>query len=273
MLPMLDPSPELAAMIAAAQTAGTGLMRHFRTRTSLKVDLKGPADFVSTADLESEGTLKTALLGAYPSFGFVTEESAPTTGTDGHHAHFIVDPLDGTTNFVRGIPHFAISIAFEREGRVVAGVVFDPPKGEMFVAEEGRGAWLGAERLEVSRDLDLSLAVVGTGIPHVSRPHLHAGYLPMLAATMREAAGIRRFAAAAIDLAYVAAGRFAVFFEFGLSPWDLAAGVLLVREAGGLASEPSGGSDILGSGNVLATNGRLHERMLALLRDAAPPPA
>jgi myo-inositol-1(or 4)-monophosphatase len=269
---MLDPTPELAAMIAAAQTAGAGLMRHFRARANLKVDLKGTADFVSTADLESEHTLKTALLGAYPRFGFVTEESAPTAGTDGGRAHFIVDPLDGTTNFVHGIPHFAISIALERAGRVVAGVVFDPPKGEMFVAEEGRGAWLGTERLQVAKDGDLSLAVVGTGIPHVSRPHLHAQYLPLLAATMREAAGIRRLAAAALDLAYVAAGRFAVFFEFGLSPWDVAAGTLLVREAGGIATEPSGGFDILGSGNVLATNGHLHERMLAMLRDAALPP-
>jgi myo-inositol-1(or 4)-monophosphatase len=268
---MFDPSHELAAMKAAAEAAGTGLMRRFRSRSSLTIDLKGPADFVSTADLESEATLKAALLGAYPSFGFVTEESAPTEGTDRNRTRFIVDPLDGTTNFLHGIPHFAISIALEQGGRIVAGLVFDPPKNEMFVAEEGRGAWLGGERLAVSDDHDLSMSVAGTGIPHIQRGR-HDEYLPLLAATMREVAGIRRLAAAAIDLAYVAAGRFDVFFEFGLARWDLAAGILLVREAGGRVTEPAGGGDMLGSGDVLATNGHLHERMLALLRDAALPP-
>jgi myo-inositol-1(or 4)-monophosphatase len=257
--------------MTAAQSAGTGLMRRFRSRSSLKVDLKGPADFVSTADFESEAALKAALLGAYPGFGFVTEESAPTEGTDRSGARFIVDPLDGTTNFLHGLPHFAVSIALERDGSVVAGVVFDPPKGEMFVAEEGRGAWLGGERLTVTADRDLSASVVGTGIPHRHRGR-HAPYLSLLAATMREVAGIRRLAAAAIDLAYVAAGRFDVFFEFGLAPWDLAAGILLVREAGGRVTEPGGGGDILRSGDVLATNGHLHERMLELVRDAALPP-
>jgi myo-inositol-1(or 4)-monophosphatase len=267
---MIDPSPELATMIAAARTAGTGLMNRFRDRSSLRIELKGPADFVSTADLESEKTLRSALLGAYPAFGFVAEESAATVGSDAS-TRFIVDPLDGTTNFLHGIAHFAISIALERQGRVVAGVVFDPAKDEMFAGEDGRGAWLGAERLSVSGDVDFSRAVVSTGIPHVSRPQRHAAYLVQLAAVMREVAGIRRMAAAALDLAYVAAGRFAVFFEFGLAPWDVAAGALLVREAGGQVSEPGGGPDAVGSGNVLATNGRLHAPMLALLRSPAPP--
>jgi myo-inositol-1(or 4)-monophosphatase len=266
--PMIQLSPELAMMIDAARRAGAGLMNRFRSRDDLHVSLKGPADFVSVADLESEQTLRSMLLGAYGAFGFFTEESAPTAGTD-PSTRFIVDPLDGTTNFLHGLPHFAVAIALERDGRVVAGVVFDPPKDELFAAEEGRGAWRGPERLRVSGDVDLSRAIVGTGIPHSSSLPRHAAYLPQLAATMREAAGIRRLGAAALDLAYVAAGRFAAFFEYGLSPWDIAAGALLVREAGGRVSEPSGGENVLSTGNVLATNGRLHEHMRGLLAETA----
>ena len=148
---------------------------------------------------------------------------------------------------------------------MVAGVVLDPPKGEMFVVERGRGAWLGRERLHVASDRDLSRALVATGIPAANAPHRHRATLAMLAAAMRDAAGIRRFSAAALDLAYVAAGRFGVFFELGLKPWDIAAGALLVQEAGGRVTGVAGGPDFLDSGDVLATNGRLHTRMLAIL--------
>ncbi len=261
-----QPSRELTDMTRAARSAGAGLMGRFRSREQLRVEMKGLADFVSSADLESEHLLRAALLEDYPAFGFVTEESAPTPGTDPGGSRFIVDPLDGTTNFLHGVPHFAVAIALERQGRIVAGVVFDPSKDEMFVAEEGRGAWLGTERLRVSDDADLSRALVGTGIPHSNGAHRHATFLAMLAAAMREAAGIRRFGSAALDLAYVAGGRLATFFEFGLKPWDLAAGMLLVREAGGRVSEPAGGEDVLGTGDVLATNGLLHESVTALLR-------
>ncbi len=233
------------------------------------MELKGPADFVSTADLESEKTLKRMLLGAHPGRGLVTEESAPVPtsgGTDSER--YIVDPLDGTSNFVHGVPHFAVSLALERRGRVVAGVVFDPVKDETFVAEDGCGTWLNGGRLRVSADMDFSRALVATGIPHASARERHAGYLPMLAGAMRHAAGIRRMGAAALDLAYVAAGRFAVHFEFGLSPWDVAAGALLVQEAGGRATDPRGGNSFLESGNILATNGHLHPRMLAILSRA-----
>jgi myo-inositol-1(or 4)-monophosphatase len=284
---MFVPSPLLTTMIRGALLAGRGLMLRFRARGDLAVTLKGPADFVSAADLESERTLREQLLGAYPTFGMLMEESAPIEAATGH-ARFVVDPLDGTTNFLHGIPHFAIAIALEREGRVEAGLVYDPPKGELFVAERGRGAWLAGgvdrapsrdgeatgdpatfERLRVAPDEDFSRALIATGIPHANRATRHAEYLPMLAASMREAAGIRRFAAAALDLAYVAAGRYGAFFEFGLSRWDLAAGALLVEEAGGQVSEPSGGAGFLERGEILATNGRLHPPMLALLR--APP--
>ncbi len=251
-------------MVRASRAAGDGLMRHFRALSRLEVELKGPSDFVSAADLEAEATLRSALLGAFPTYGFVAEESAAMSGTDSS-ARFIVDPLDGTTNFLRGIGHFAVSVGLERDGRMVAGVVFDPARDEMFVAEEGGGAWLGDERMRVSADADPSLVLVATGIPHANRPERHEAYLPKLAAAMRVAAGIRRFGAASLDLAYVAAGRFAVFFEYGLAPWDVAAGTLLVREAGGRVSEPAGGDRVVASGDVLATNGRLHDEMMALL--------
>src|SRR5579875_2851284 len=172
---MLKPSPELETMMDAARAAGVGLMRHFRSRADLEVRLKGPADFVSTADLESEQTLQARLLGAYPDHGFMAEEGA--AGEEAkvgiRPARFIVDPLDGTTNFLHGVPHFAVSIALEREGRVTAGLVYDVPKDEMFVAELGRGAWLAESRLSVSADADLSQALVATGIPHANSRHRH----------------------------------------------------------------------------------------------------
>jgi myo-inositol-1(or 4)-monophosphatase len=278
---MFQPTQELSTMIDSARIAGAGLMRRLQARKDLEIRVKRRADFVTAADLESERTLRDRLLGAYPTFGMLAEESAPTpsTGSTDGADRFIVDPLDGTTNFLHGIPHFAIAIALERAGQVVAGLVYDPPKDEMFAADLGRGAWLLAghargqgttERLAVSEDRDFSRAVVATGVPHAGSKIAHEAYLPMLASVMREAAGIRRMAAAALDLAYVASGRVAAFFEFGLSPWDLAAGALLVHEAAGKVTEPGGGAAFLERGNVLATNGRLHAPMLDLLRAPAP---
>jgi len=264
---MFRPTSDLAVMMLAARRAGVGLMKRFRGRAKLEVELKGPADFVSAADRESEDLLRSILLRRYPRHGFLTEESAPTIGADAR-TRFVVDPLDGTTNFLHGVPHFAVAVALEHEGEVVAGVVHDPSKDEMFVAERGRGAWLNGRRSRVAADRDFSRAIVAIGIPHANTPARHARVLAVLGEAMHEAAGIRRFAAAALDLSYVAAGRFAAFFELGLSPWDLAAGALLVREAGGAVSDPDGGGDFLASGDVLATNGRLHPPMLAMLRRA-----
>ena len=253
--------------MSAARRAGDGLMVHFRARDELKVELKGRADFVSAADRESEDLLRSLLLERHPRHGFLTEESAPTVGVD-PGTRFVVDPLDGTTNFLHGVPHFAVAVALEVEGELVAGVVHDPAKDEMFVAEKGRGCWRKGQRLRVAGDRDFTRALVATGIPHAGARHRHARYLEMLREVMREAAGIRRMAAAALDLSYVAAGRFAVFFELGLKRWDIAAASLLVREAGGTVSEPDGGEEYLESGDVLATNGHLHEPTLAMLRRA-----
>jgi myo-inositol-1(or 4)-monophosphatase len=263
---VLTPSRELQAMVGAAHSAGLGLLRRFRSLEGLRVRLKGPADFATEADLESERTLEGRLRRAFPQYGFMSEESSPEAA--GASTRFVVDPLDGTTNFLHGVPHFAVAVALEREGRVVAGLVLDPVKDELFVVERGRGAWLGRKRLHVATDGNLSRALVATGIPHASARARHARYLAMLAPMMRESAGIRRFSGAALDLAYVAAGRFAVFFELGLGRWDVAAGSLLVEEAGGRVTEPDGGNDPLSSGDVLATNGRLHARVLAMLKPA-----
>jgi len=253
-------------MVRAAELAGRGLMKRFRARSKLVVELKGPADFVSQADREADATIRASLGRAFPRHGFLTEEAAPKDASD--DSRFVVDPLDGTASFLHGIPHFAVSIALEREGAVVAGVVLDVAKGELFVAEKGRGAWVGRERLRVAPDADLSKALFAFGIPGLNRPERHAPTLAVLGRVMKEAAGIRRMSSAALDLAYVAAGRFAAYYELGLSPWDIAAGALLVQEAAGRVTEPDGGGAFLGSGNVLATNGRLHPRVEAMIRRA-----
>jgi myo-inositol-1(or 4)-monophosphatase len=259
------PEAELEVMTAAARAAGEGLMRRFRDRGSLRVEVKGLADFVSIADVEAQETLRARLVGAFPGFGFLGEEG--DAGPDAtHETRFIVDPLDGTTNFLHGLPHFAVAVALQRKGRLVAGVVYDPPKDEMFSAREGAGSTLNGQPMRVSPDRDLARAIIGTGIPHSSGLHRHAAYLPRLAAAMKEAAGIRRMGAAALDMAYVAAGRFAAYFEAGVKPWDIAAGAVLVREAGGVVTEPAGGDgDFLASGEVLASNGHVHEALIAMV--------
>lgn len=265
---MRRPSPELVAMMRAASSAGAGLMRRYRRRSELVVEQKGRADFVSAADREAEDVIVSRLGRAFPGHGFLTEESAPRNLSAA--ARFVVDPLDGTTNFLHGIPHFAVSIALEVDGVVQAGVVHDPAKDEMFAAERGRGAWLGGRHLRVSTDRTYERALVSTGIPHASGRHRHARYLPMLESVMWHAAAIRRLGAAALDLAYVAAGRSDVFFELGLKAWDMAAGALIVTEAGGRVTSVDGSSAYMDSGEILATNGRLHRRTLELLRSSAP---
>jgi myo-inositol-1(or 4)-monophosphatase len=260
-------SATINVMVKAAHKAARGLVRDFGEVEQLQVSLKGPADFVSTADLQAERILCAELKKARPEFGLLMEEGTNETG-DGRH-RWIVDPLDGTLNFLHGLPHFAISIGLERDGEIVAGVIYDPIKDELFWAERGAGAYLNDRRLRVSGRRDLREAVIATGIPNLGRPD-HPAYLAMFGAVMAQTAGIRRFGAAALDLAYVAAGRYDGYFEIGLSPWDIAAGILLVREAGGYVSEIAGGHHMLQSGNVLAGNDHLHLPLGTLLRGVAP---
>ena len=256
-------SPAINVMMKAADRAARGLRRDFGEVEQLQVSPKGPGDFVSTADLKAERILREELGKARPSFGFLMEESGATPGKDSEQ-RWIVDPLDGTTNFLHGIPHFAISIALERAGEIVAAVILDPIKDERFWAEKGIGAYLNDRRMRVSGRSRLSEALIATGIPFASHGD-HQGYADELTAIMPAVAGVRRLGAAALDLAYVAAGRYEGFWERGLSPWDVAAGILIVREAGGYVSEIEGGSDMMASGSVLAANDRLHGEIAALL--------
>lgn len=253
-------------MDGAARKAARRLVRDFGEIEQLQVSRKGPADFVSHADLHAEKVLRAELTRARPDYGLLMEESGAEPGRDGRH-RWIVDPLDGTTNFLHGIPHFAISIALEHEGEIVAGVVYDPVREELFWGEKGGGAYLNDRRLRVSARRNLNEAVVATGLPFKGRGD-HSAYLATLAAAMAQVAGIRRFGSAALDLAYVAAGRYDGFWEMDLEAWDIAAGILLVCEAGGYISEVGGGHNMLESGSVLAANDHLHLPIGKLLREA-----
>ena len=250
----------------AVRKAGRSLVHDFGEVEQLQVSIKGPGDFVSAADLQSERILKAELQRARPAYGFLFEEGGEEPGED-PNTRWIIDPLDGTTNFLHGIPHFAISVALQRDGEIVAGAVYEPLRDEIYFAEKGVGAFVNDRRLRVSARTRLNEAVIGTGIPFRGRGD-HPRYLRMLEAVMANTAGVRRFGSAALDLAYVAAGRFDGFFELGLSPWDTAAGLLLVREAGGFISEVEGGRNPLETGSVLATNDRLHGPLGRLLRGA-----
>ncbi|MGE0257034.1 MAG: inositol monophosphatase family protein [Alphaproteobacteria bacterium] len=250
----------------AVRKAGRGLVRDFGEVEKLQVSKKGVADFVSTADTKAERILFEELAKARPGFGFLGEEAGTRSAGDGVH-RWIVDPLDGTTNFLHGVPHFAISIAVERAGEIVTGAVYDPLSDNLYWAERNGGAWLNDQRLRVSARGDMAAALVATGIPFIGRGD-HPRYLATQAAVMAKTAGVRRFGVASLDLAWVAAGRFDGYWEYGLKAWDIAAGLLLVREAGGFASEHDGQGDPLRSGNVVAANDKLHAPLCALLREA-----
>jgi myo-inositol-1(or 4)-monophosphatase len=203
---------------------------------------------------------------ARPGYGFLAEEGGTEAGSDGSN-RWIIDPLDGTTNFLHGIPHFCISVALERDGELIAGMIYEPLRDEMFFAEKGSGAFVNHKRLRVSGRRSLADSVIGTGIPFRERGD-HPHYLNLLETVMANTAGVRRFGAAALDLAYVAAGRFDGFFEFGLSPWDVAAGIVIVREAGGFVTEIDGGKNMLTNGSILASNDMLRLPLGKLLREA-----
>ncbi len=249
-------------MSAAALKAARGLKRDFGEVEQLQVSVKGPGDFVSTADLKAEKVLREELAKARPHFGFVMEESGETKGRDGRH-RWIVDPLDGTTNFLHGIPHFAISIGLEEDGEIVAGLIYHPIADEIYWAEKGRGAYLNDRRLRVSARRNLEESLIGTGIPFRGHGD-HPRYLTALAAVMRATSGVRRIGVASLDLAYVAAGRFDGFWEFGLKPWDMAAGIVLIREAGGTVAGLSGGN-VMDNGDIIAANPAIYRPLRALL--------
>lgn len=265
------PSPIVNVMMQAAQKAARGLKRDFGEVEHLQVSRKGPADFVSAADLKAEKVLKEELTKARPEYGLLMEESGAKAAAKGAR-RWVVDPLDGTTNFLHGLPHFAISIALEEAGELLAGLVYDPIKEERFWAERGAGAFLNHRRLRVSSRSRLDTALLATGIPFMG-----AGDKPRfrreLDAVMERTAGVRRFGVASLDLCYVAAGRFDGFWERGLKPWDIAAGTLIVREAGGFATGIEGEPLALEGRTILAANDELHGTLVKLFRDALATPA
>ena len=258
----------LNVMVHAAMKAGRSLARDFGEVQNLQVSLKGPGDFVSQADRKAEEIIHAELSRARPDYSFLMEESGEVKGSDAQH-RFIVDPLDGTTNFLHGIPIFSISIGLERQGQLLAGVVYNPAMDELYTAERGFGAFLNDRRLRVGARRKLSDSVIGTGVPHIGRGE-HGKYLIELRHVMGEVAGIRRLGSAALDLAYVAAGRFDGFWETGLKPWDMAAGIVIIREAGGFLSDGFGGQDMFGTGSIVAGNEPIHKALAEQIRKPLP---
>ena len=256
----------LNVMIAAARKAGRALRRDFGEVEKLQVSLKGPANFVTAAHRRAEETLYAELSKARPGYSFLGEEGGAREGADKTHT-WIVDPLDGTTNFLHGIPQFCISIGLEREGTIVAGVIYNPANEELFMAERGKGAFLNDQRMRVAARKRLADAVIACGLPHLGRPHIERGHRET-AAVQEKVAGLRRFGAAALDLAWVAAGRLDGYWERDIKPWDMAAGVLMVREAGGFVSDVDGADEMMAKGDIVAGNEAMHKELLRVLKDA-----
>lgn len=259
-------SPVMTVITDAVTKASRSLKRDFGEIENLQVSMKGPGDFVSAADKKAEKILHEALAKARPGYGFVMEESGVIEGTDQSH-RWHIDPLDGTTNFLHAIPHSAISVALEREGMLVAGVVYDFIKDEMFIAERGQGAYLNNRRIRVSARRSPAEALIGTGIPHIGKGG-HAESQREIAQAMMVFQNVRRMGAAALDLAYVACGRFDAFWERKLNSWDIAAGALLVREAGGFISDMQGREFTVDTRDVCAGNEAIHGALVAALKKA-----
>ena len=262
----MQQSALLNVMIAAARKAARSLRRDFGEVENLQVSLKGPANFVTAADRRAEDILRVELAKARPGYSFHGEEGGRHEGSDKTHVWF-VDPLDGTTNFLHGIPQFAISIGLERAGTVVAGVIYNPISDELYTAERGKGAFLNDHRLRVAARKRMTEAVVACGLPHYGRGDLALG-IQELAAVHDKVAGLRRFGAASLDLAGIAAGRYDIYWERNLSPWDMAAGLLMVREAGGFVTDLDGADAMFAKGHIVAGNETLHRELLKVLKSA-----
>jgi len=256
----------LNVMIKAARKASRTLKRDFGEVEHLQSSVKGPGNFVTAADRRAEEILREELELARPGYGFLGEEGGAREGSDKTH-RWIVDPLDGTLNFLHGIPHFAISIGLEREGSIVAGLVYNPVTDELFTAERGKGAFLNDQRLRVAARKRLADAVVACALPHPRRGDVELTRSEH-AAVQDRVAGLRRFGAAALDLAWVAAGRLDAYWERGLSPWDMAAGIALVREAGGFVTDLDGRDDMIKTGGILVASEDIHGQMLRALKEA-----
>ncbi|MFY0660644.1 MAG: inositol monophosphatase [Shimia sp.] len=260
-------SANLNIMMKAARKAGRSLVKDFREVENLQVSTKGAGDFVSRADIAAEEILKEELLGARPTYGWIAEEGGEIAGKDPTR-RWIVDPLDGTTNFLHGLPHWAISIALEHKGEIVAGVVFDAAKDEMFYAEKGEGAWLNDSlRLRVSARHRMIESIFATGLPFAGRVDLPET-LKDLARVLPATAGVRRFGAASLDLAYVAAGRYEGFWERKLQPWDVAAGLLIAKEAGALVEPMNPEGNILEDGEMIVANEPIFSTFAKVIRNA-----
>jgi myo-inositol-1(or 4)-monophosphatase len=258
-------SANLNVMINAARRAARSLVKDFREVENLQVGRKGPGDFVTRADRAAEAIIRETLMEARPNYGWLGEETGEEVGKDPTR-RWIVDPLDGTTNYLHGMPHWAVSIALEHKGEVVAGVVYDPAKDEMFFAEKGAGAWLNnSQRLRVSGRTSMIETVHATGVPFAASKYLPAT-LKDIARLMPVCAGLRRWGVASLDLAYVAAGRFDGYWERGLKPWDLAAGIVIVREAGGLVEPIREGQSVVEDGHVLAASAACFDPLAAVIR-------
>lgn len=261
----MNGSANLNIMIKAARKAGRSLVKDFREVENLQVSSKAAGDFVSKADLSSEAIIKAELRSARPTYGWIAEEGGAEDGEDPTR-RWLVDPLDGTTNFLHGMPHWAVSIALEHKGQIVSAVVFDPAKDEMFVAEKGSGAWQNESRIRVSSRNRMIESVFATGLPFGARSGDLPETLQDLARILPVTAGVRRWGSAALDLAYVAAGRYEGYWERSLQQWDIAAGILLVREAGGLVEAVNPDEKLLESGDVLCANEPIFNQFAKVIR-------